>query len=116
MYLGKDGPEDIRVLTSLKNNKGKIYELVIKISQHWETIAERLELDPATVTQIKDIFPPNDYKERMRRVFQIWCENADGLPKKDYPKTWKGLRKLLDDSNIKNEADEYFEYLRTYYD
>ena len=116
MYLGKDGPEDIRVLTFLKI-KEKKYELIKKISAHWETIAERLEVDPATVTQIRAIFPPNDFKERMRRVFQIWCENADGLPNKDdYPKTWNGLRQLLADSNIKNEADEYFKFLKTYYD
>ena len=45
----------------------------------------------------------------MREVFGKWLENAVGLPNAElYPKSWKGLYKLLVDSGIGEVATKLY--------
>ena len=68
-------------------------------------IAQVLGLNAETIKYI-------DIDDQVKKVLKKWLENASDLSNiKDYPQSWYGLHKLLIDSNCKEDALEYFEFL-----
>ena len=85
------------------NKQLKIYD---KIAHKWNKIATRLGFEPGRISSIQKKYS-DDVDRVTDGVFNVWFENAMGLPNADnYPKTWQGLINLLKDSELSEVATE----------
>ena len=93
----------------IKSKDGKTYRLYSNIAIHYKTIANTLGIDYNKITLIER--GSEDYADRVQRVFQEWFQNANQLPN-GYELSWTGLRKILEDSDLANVAQDFFEVLQ----
>jgi hypothetical protein len=94
-------------LIKWKDENGVERELRIysKIGLKWEDVATRLGLGG----EISAIKQDSHYQTLpcIKALFKKWFENATRLPNaKDYPKSWHGLIKLLNDVQLGEVAEE----------
>lgn len=84
------------------------FKLYDKIAHKWNRIATRLGFELGEINSIESNYPHSDYK-RVTAVFEVWFENAIGLPNADkYPKSWHGLINLLQDAELGEVATELY--------
>ena len=83
----------------------KQLNLYSRISHKWEQIATLLGLDIGEIASFRrDCFNAH---ERIIAVFGHWFDNARGLPSASrYPKSWQGLINLLEDTELREVAEE----------
>lgn len=92
-YTGSDG-------------KLKDYRLIDKIQGHWRDIGILMRIEPSLLDNFKSIWGGN-LKEQCREVFQKWFEQGS----EQYPVTWSGMLRLLEDVQLKEISRELQEVL-----
>ena len=108
VYLKKRAPGWDNILQLKNKNKAK-FKLASKIGSIWSIIGSRLGLEPDF---LDCVIEERTNDRRLYRVMQKWFANAGQLPNADeYPRTWQGLRNLLDNCEQEEIANEYFEFL-----
>ncbi len=78
----------------------------------WKVIGNTLGIELAVLDAIK---ADNEHSIQhcVEKVFNIWIENASGLPNKNYyPYSWSGLLNLLMDCELATLAEKYFTFLK----
>ena len=82
-----------------ENSRKQVVRIYDESSHKWHEIGENLGIDNGILVGIgRD---GRDERDRVVKVLGKWYENACGLPHGDqYPRTWGGLLKLLDDSGL----------------
>ena len=73
------------------------FKLMEKAASKWEIVAANLRLD--NIENIKSDKYSSE-TEKASQVFTEWLNNAPQLNGGKYPKTWKGLEDLLNDSEL----------------
>ena len=78
-----------------------VVRVYLSSAQHWKSIANKLGIDRERIIDIqRQGVGYSEIEYRIVEVFGIWLSNAVNLPyAHKYPKTWKGLITLLNDSN-----------------
>ena len=110
MYLGQHAPK-LGDLFLVKNKRDESFRLADKIPIEWENIGSNLGIGNGVLQGI-DLDNPGQSIKKLRKVLNMWVENAGGLPKsKRYPHSWKGLRNILVDIG-KKECRFVFQILR----
>jgi hypothetical protein len=109
-YLKKKAPDwgDIEFVKNKTTKKS--FRLRDKVGSIWSSMGSRLGIEPDILDCIIDEEHSNE--RRLYRVMKRWFDNAGQLPNSDeYPRTWEGLRNLLDNCEQQETAKEYFEFL-----
>ena len=65
----------------------------------------RIGISKASLTVIKETTTENG--ERLELVWNRWFNETERI-RKEYPPTWEGLRRLLEDCGMKEIAAKYF--------
>ena len=86
------------------------FRLLSKIKSRWREIGATLQVDDSDIVTIEE--DKHKLDDKILEVFRLWIDNASGLPgKDDYPHTWQGLYNILQYSELKEVANQYFEFL-----
>ena len=86
----------------IEDGQEKVVRIYNESKNMWRQIGENLGINDADLNGFEELVLDN----RVRKVLGKWQENACGLPHSDkYPKTWRGLLKLLKDSDLKELAE-----------
>ncbi len=85
---------------------GEKFRLLPLISANYRDVENILKLEQYQKDKIEKV----DYEDRITKVFQHWDENAAGLAG-DYPHTWQGLWDILDDSDLTEKGEQFFDFL-----
>ena len=94
----------------IAHKNGRKFNLEDRIAGNWKTIGLTLGIG---YYKLDNIESENDkHVERLRKVLNVWLEDAGQLPHKgEYPLSWSGLNTLLEDSGKMEIAKQYFEFL-----
>ncbi len=92
-------------LASMKLN-GEKFKLLLLISAKYKDVENILKLKQYQKDKIEKV----DYEDRITKVFKHWDENAAGLAG-GYPHTWQGLWDILDDSDLTEKGEQFFDFL-----
>ena len=84
------------------------FKLVERAAPKWEIVASNLRLD--NIGNIKSDKHSSE-TDKVEQVFTEWLNNAPQLNGGKYPKTWKGLEDLLNDSELAQVREEFFNAL-----
>ena len=84
------------------------FKLVERAALKWEIVASNLCLD--NIENIKSGRYSTE-TDKASQVFTEWLDNAPKLNGGKYPKTWKGLKDLLNDSELAQVRIEFFNAL-----
>ena len=84
------------------------FKLIERAAPKWEIVASNLRLD--NIENIKSDKYSSE-TDKASRVFTEWLDNAPKLNGGKYPKTWKGLADLLNDSELAQVGVEFFKAL-----
>jgi hypothetical protein len=112
-YFGREEPRLEELCTAVTDRAtGRSFNLANHISASWKVIGLTLGMEPNRLTSIER--KGYDDSERLMTVFSRWLENAAGLPHHaDYPLSWQGLNTLLQNTERREVAKQYFEFLNT---
>lgn len=81
-----------------------------KIATNWKKIGFRLGMEYDQLKSLEEERRTNF--DRLAEVFDYWRKNASQLPHhEDYPHSWQGLRTLLNDIDVAEIANQYFDFL-----
>ena len=95
----------MRELSFMKLGSDK-FKLLSQISASYRDVEDVLQLEQYRKDRIAR-FP---YEERITEVFKQWDQNAAQL-QGGYPHTWQGLWDILNDSDLTEKANEFFDFL-----
>ena len=96
-YLGR--------MEYVENRAKKVVKIYDESAYMWHQIGENLGIEGGVLTTIKR--DGHDDRDRVVKVLGKWYDNANGLPHADeYPMTWKGLIKLLKNSDLNGLAEK----------
>ena len=84
------------------------FKLIERAAPKWEIIAANLCLD--NIGNIRSDKCSSE-TDKSNQVFTEWLNNASQLNGGKYPKTWKGLEDLLNDSELAQVREEFFNAL-----
>ncbi len=82
---------------------GEKFSLLSQISAKYKEVEGILKLEQYQ----KDTIEQFAYGDRITKVFQHWDENAAG----GYPHTWQGLWDILDNSDLTEKGEQFFDFL-----
>lgn len=102
-----------RVLGSLKNKAGtETFSVTHDVAPVWRNIGKTLGIEKSDLDVVANqLFEFDD--QRLEMVWSMWFNKE--LPNKEkYPHSWKGLRKLLEDSGKGTVATDCFEFLKKF--
>ena len=104
-------PLTLKNLFQLEDKAAKTqFCLTDALSSAWHAIGLKLGIREDILQGIK-VARDNDM-QRLGAVWTMWFKKSDQIANdKVYPFSWSGLRRLLADSEKKNIANEFFEYL-----
>ena len=84
------------------------FKLIERAAPKWEIVAANLRLD--NIENIKSDKYSSE-TDKAEQVFTEWLDNAPNLNGGKYPKTWKGLEALLNDSELAQVRIDFFNAL-----
>lgn len=100
-YQGEQRPT-ISHLSSMKLGNEN-FELLSQISASYQVLTVLLQLEQEKI----DVFKLLDDKTRITIVLMDWIQKGSG----GYPVTWQGLWDLLDDIDLRNIGNNFFNFL-----
>ena len=87
----------------IEDSKKRVVRIYVESSDKWYVIGKNLGIDHRILRDIgRD---RDDKRDRVIKVLGQWYENASSLPHPElYPKTWRGLINLLNNSDLRELA------------
>ena len=98
----------LKDLESLENEASKeTFHLTAKLAPSWRIIGENIGFATEMLDQMGES-KSTDEAGKLAAVWSKWLSHTDDFPK--YPRTRKGLRKLLETCD-KKTAEQFFDFL-----